>query len=354
MTRETASYKILFILFEGYKDMNQNNHDKRKKIILALILATIIVIISFIYNNYIARAEPISKSGFYFNTVIEIQLNDSTDESLIDDCFALADSYEHYFSRTLKDSDIYNLNHAGGGPVTVHDETLELIQAGIYYGTLSEGAFDISIGALTDLWDITNNDGTIPDAADIEAAAATVGYEQINIAGNTINLTTPGMMLDLGGIAKGYAADAMKKYLNEHGVHEGFVNLGGNVLTLGEKSDGSSYRIGIREPFGTDGSIITSVEVSDKSIVTSGRYERYFEKDGKIYHHILNPDTGYPYDNDLNSVTILSDSSMEGDALSTICFSLGMEKGMAFISSLPDVEAIFIDTDNQIHDTRSL
>lgn len=331
--------------------MNQDNHDRRKKIILALLLATVIVIISFIYNNYIAQAEPISKSGFYFNTVIEIQLNDTTDESLIDACFELADTYEHYFSRTLKGSDIYNLNHADGGPVTVHDETLELIEAGIYYGQLSNGAFDISIGALSDLWDITNNDGTIPNAADIEAAAATVGYEQINIAGNTIRLTTPGMMLDLGGIAKGYAADAMKEFLNEHGVHEGFVNLGGNVLTLGEKADGSSYRIGIREPFGADGSIITAVEVDDKSVVTSGRYERYFEKDGHIYHHILNPATGYPYDNDLNGVTILSDSSMEGDALSTICFALGMEKGMELITSMPNVEAIFIDTDNQLHYT---
>lgn len=331
--------------------MNQNNYDRRKKIILALLLATAIVIISFIYNNYIASAEPISKSSFYFNTVIEIQLNDTTDESLIDDCFALADTYEHYFSRTLEGSDIYKLNHANGAKVTVHDETLELIQAGIYYGKLSEGAFDISIGALTELWDIPNNDSIIPVQNDIEAAAATVGYDQIVIDGNTVTLKNPDMMLDLGGLAKGYAADAMKEYLNANGAHEGFINLGGNVLTLGEKADGSTYRIGIRKPFSESGEIITAVEVDDKSIVTSGRYERYFEKDGRIFHHILNPDTGYPYDNDLNGVTILSDSSMEGDALSTICFALGMEKGMEFISSMPGIEAIFIDTDNQLHYT---
>lgn len=332
--------------------MNQINHDRRKKIVIALLLATVTVIISFIYNNYIAQTDPITKSGFYFNTVIEIQLNDTTDESLIDACFELADTYEHYFSRTLKDSDIYLLNHANGAPVTVHDETLELVRAGIYYGALSDGAFDISIGALTELWDITNNDGVIPDAADITAAAATVDYRQIVIDGSTVTLTNPDMMLDLGGIAKGYAADSMKEYLNANGVHEGFINLGGNVLTLGEKADGSAYRIGIRKPFSESGEIITAVEVDDKSIVTSGRYERYFEKDGTIYHHILNPDTGYPYDNDLNGVTILSDSSMEGDALSTICFALGMEKGMEFISSMPGVEAIFIDTDNQLHYTK--
>lgn len=332
--------------------MNQINHDKRKKIMLALILATIIVIITFVYNNYIKDPAPIAKNGFYFNTVIAIQLNDTTEEALIDDCFALADTYEHYFSRTLEDSDIYRINHAGGSPVEVHDETAELIRAGIKYGKMSSGVFDISIGALTDLWDIPNNTGVIPDAASIREAAETVDYTQIHVEGNTVTLKDPNAKLDLGGIVKGYAADKMKEYLNAHGAHEGFINLGGNVLTLGEKSDGSSYRIGIRKPFSEEGETITAVEVKDQSIVTSGRYERYFEKDGHIYHHILDPFTGYPYDNDLNGVTIISDSSMEGDALSTICFALGMEKGMEFIQSMPHVNAVFIDTDNHLHDTR--
>lgn len=332
--------------------MNQMNHDKRKKIVLALILATIIVIITYLYNNYIKDSEPIAKNGFYFNTVIAIQLNDTTDEALIDDCFALADTYEHYFSRTLEGSDIYQINHADGAPVEVHDETAELIRAGIKYGELSDGSFDITIGALTDLWDIPNNTGDIPDEAAIRKAVDTVDYTQIRVEGNSVTMKDPDAKLDLGGIAKGYAADQMKKYLNAHGAHEGFINLGGNVLTLGEKSDGSPYHIGIRKPFSEEGETITAVDVADQSIVTSGRYERYFEKDGHIYHHILDPFTGYPYDNDLNGVTILSDSSMEGDALSTICFALGMEKGMEFIQSMPDVDAIFIDTDNKLHDTR--
>ena len=332
--------------------MNQMNHDKRKKIVLALILATIIVIITYLYNNYIKDSEPIAKNGFYFNTVIAIQLNDTTDEALIDGCFALADTYEHYFSRTLEGSDIYQINHADGAPVEVHDETAELIRAGIKYGELSDGSFDITIGALTDLWDIPNNTGDIPDEAAIRKAVDTVDYTQILVEGNSVTMKDPDAKLDLGGIAKGYAADQMKKYLNAHGAHEGFINLGGNVLTLGEKSDGSPYHIGIRKPFSEEGETITAVDVADQSIVTSGRYERYFEKDGHIYHHILDPFTGYPYDNDLNGVTILSDSSMEGDALSTICFALGMEKGMEFIQSMPDVDAIFIDTDNKLHDTR--
>lgn len=337
------------------------NHHKRKKIAAALVLATILVILTYIFNNYLFQQEPLVKNGFYFNTIIAIQLNDSQDEALIDTCFDMANTYEHYFSRTLKGSDIYNINHANGAPVEVHDETAELIRYGIAFGDLSGGVFDISIGALTDLWDIPNNNGTIPAQSQIDAALATVDYRQITVDGNTVTLGNPDAALDLGGIAKGYAADRMREYLNANGACEGFINLGGNVLTLGQKANDEPYHIGIRKPFGEDGETITAVDVTDRSIVTSGRYERYFEKDGHIYHHILDPKNGYPYDNGLNGVTILSDSSMVGDALSTICFALGQEKGTEFLSSMPSndflnptlaaettLQAIFIDENNEL------
>lgn len=337
------------------------NHHKRKKIVAALVLATILVILTYIFNNYLFQQEPLVKNGFYFNTIIAIQLNDSQDESLIDTCFDMANTYEHYFSRTLEGSDIYNINHANGAPVEVHDETAELIRYGIAFGDLSDGVFDISIGALTDLWDIPNNNGTIPAQTQIDAALATVDYRQITVDGNTVTLGNPDAALDLGGIAKGYVADRMREYLNANGACEGFINLGGNVLTLGQKANDEPYHIGIRKPFGEDGETITAVDVTDRSIVTSGRYERYFEKDGHIYHHILDPKNGYPYDNGLNGVTILSDSSMAGDALSTICFALGQEKGTEFLSSMPSndflnpilaaettLQAIFIDENNEM------
>ena len=337
------------------------NHHKRKKIVAALVLATILVILTYIFNNYLFQQEPLVKNGFYFNTIIAIQLNDSQDESLIDTCFDMANTYEHYFSRTLEGSDIYNINHANGAPVEVHDETAELIRYGIAFGDLSGGVFDISIGALTDLWDIPNNNGTIPAQTQIDAALATVDYRQITVEGNTVTLGNPDAALDLGGIAKGYVADRMREYLNANGACEGFINLGGNVLTLGQKANDEPYHIGIRKPFGETGETITAVDVTDRSIVTSGRYERYFEKDGHIYHHILDPKNGYPYDNGLNGVTILSDSSMAGDALSTICFALGQEKGTEFLSSMPSndflnpilatettLQAIFIDENNEM------
>lgn len=321
--------------------------------ILSLLFLMAIVLFLLVNRDRITNPKPIQKTGFYFNTVISVQLNDTDDPDLLDGCFAIADKYEHLFSRTLPGSEIYAINHAGGKPVTVSDETIELLKLGKEFGELSEGRFDITIGALSSLWDIPNNTDTIPSSEAIKEALATVDYSQIQISGNTVTVRNPNTQIDLGGIAKGYLADAMKQYLNENGCHEGIINLGGNVLTIGPKKSGENYHIGIRKPFGEDDmDIITTVDVDDKSVVSSGRYERYFEKDGKIYHHILDTTTGMPYDNGLNGVTIISDSSVYGDALSTICFSLGLEDGMKLINSMDGCEAIFVDAKNGLHYSR--
>lgn len=307
------------------------------------------------------NASPVSKSGFYFNTVITVTIYDNSKEDLLDECFSLADTYEHYFSNTIEDSDISLINAAGQTPVAVHDETIELLQKGIYYGELSNGKFDITIGNLSDLWDISTkalleetDASMIPSDEEIAGALATVDYHGIQIDGNMVSLTTPDARIDLGGIAKGYIADKMKEFLNQNGVTSGIINLGGNVLTLGEKSDGSNYRIGIQKPFSSDGTSIAAVEISDASVVSSGVYERYFEVDGVSYHHILDTETGYPYDNGLLGVTIISSDSVDGDALSTTCFSLGLEDGMTLIEALPDTEAIFITDDYELHNSSGI
>ena len=153
-------------------------------------------------------------------------------------------------------------------------------------------------------------------------------------------------MVDLGAIAKGYIADKIKDYLIKHKVNNALINLGGNILCVGDKMT-EGYRIGITNPQKTDESII-STKVENKSVVTSGIYQRQMKVNHHVYHHILNPHTGYSYDNGLASVTIVSPTSIQGDALSTVCFSLGLEKGKALIESLDNVEACFIDTNNQI------
>ena len=294
------------------------------------------------------NTEPVTKTGFYFDTVIQITLYDSSKEHLIDACFEMAEAFEKLVSATVTDSDIDRLNRAGGTPVAVSEETLALLKEGLSYCRMSRGAFDITIGALSNLWDIKNNPGRLPDQSDIDHACATVGYEYILIDGNEVTLTNPETQLDLGAIAKGYIADRMKEYLVENGVTQGIINLGGNVLTLGPKADGTSYKIGIQRPFAEDGSSIMTVEVTDQTVVTSGIYQRYFESDGVIYHHILDPDTGYPIQNGLLSVTIICEKSVDGDALSTTCFALGPEKGMELVESLADTEAVFITDDYKI------
>ena len=291
------------------------------------------------------NAESVTKTGFYFDTVIQITLYDNSKEHLIDDCFNMAGKFEKLVSTTVADSDIDRLNRAGGTPVTVSEETLTLVEKGLSYCTMSQGAFDITIGALTNLWDIKDNPGRLPDQADIDHACSTISYENILIDGNEVTLTNPETQLDLGAIAKGYIADQMKEYLMENGVTQGIINLGGNVLALGPKPDGTAYKIGIQCPFAEDGSSLMTVEVTDRAVVTSGIYQRYFELDGVIYHHILDPNIGYPFQNGLLSVTIICEKSVDGDALSTTCFALGLEKGMALVESLADTEAVFITED---------
>ena len=288
------------------------------------------------------KKEPVTKHGFYFDTVIQITLYDDSKEALIDDCFAMAEAFQKRISKTEKGSDIYEINHANGASVFVSEDTLALLEISKKYESLSGGSFDITIGALADLWDITNNPGDLPSQEAITEALSTTGIENIKISGNQVTLNNPDTRLELGGVAKGYMADQMKEYLNAQGIQEGFINLGGNVLLLGPKSSKEPYAIGIQKPFSPEGTPMFTVKPMDGSVVSSGVYQRYFEKDGRIYHHILDPSTGYPYENGLLSVTILCPSSADGDALSTTCFSLGLEQGMALVEELEDTEAVFI------------
>lgn len=315
----------------------------------------VLLIVSILTGCSDSGANTVSKSGFYFDTVITITLYDTENETYINDCFELAEKYENMFSNTIDTSDISKINaNAGQNAVTVSDETIEIIEKSIYYSKLSDGSLDITIGKLSDLWNFSeiakniDNDeneteaSVIPPEDDIIQALDTVDYTGITISGNDVMLQNPNTKLDLGAIAKGYIADQMKEYLNSKNVKSGIINLGGNVLTIGKKNDNSDYTVGIQKPFDEQGSTIAKLKISDKSVVTSGIDQRFYKVDGKIYHHILDTKTGYPVENDLLSVTIISDSSCDGDALSTTCYSLGKEKGMELIENLDNVEAVFI------------
>lgn len=299
------------------------------------------------------------RTGFYFDTVIAISLYDRKDPAILDACMQKCAHYEDLLSAQKKNSDVWNINHSAPQAVKVSPETLALAKTALHYAKLSEGAFDPTIGRLSDLWNFTGDPpGPVPDPKQLKALASHVGFEKLKVDedASTIALTDKEAALDLGGIAKGFIADELKTYLLAQGVHSAIINLGGNVLLVGGKTTSSTFSdfaVGIQEPFGATGDFAAVVEAQDKSIVSSGTYERYFKSGGKLYHHLLNPQTGYPVQNGLSGVTIVSDRSVDGDALSTTCFILGEKKGLQLINSLPDTEVMFIHTDGSLSYSRN-
>lgn len=291
-------------------------------------------------------------SAFLLNTHCEIILYNETDQDLINDTFALCREYENQLSWTIPDSEVSQLNNRIINQVS--DSTANLLQEALKYSELSAGALDISIGSVTDLWDFTSGSEIVPSAESIQKALKTVNYKNIQVNNNQVSFINADSKIDLGAIAKGYIADQMKACLVEKGVKSAIINLGGNVLCIGTKADNTGFTIGIQKPF-KEG-YVAAVHLNDfyQSVVTSGIYERFFEKDGHFYHHILDPETGMPVNNDLASVTIISEQSVTGDALSTACFVLGLEKGMELINSQDNIHAVFLDQEGNLHFSEKL
>lgn len=306
------------------------------------------LILMFFLTGCGASHEPIVRTGFYFDTVIRITIYDSNKEDCLDTCFELAQKYENMLSPTVEGSDIWKINHSNGEPVEVSDETVMLLETALLYCDITDGLIDITIEPLNELWDFHTKE-QIPSKADISEALSHIDYNNILIDSNTVTILDPKASVSLGFIAKGFIADKMKEYLISQDINNAIIDLGGNILAVGSKPDGSLFKFGIQKPFDEQGTPIAMLSVTDKSLVTSGVYERCYYQNDILYHHILNPIDGYPVRNNLLSVTILSDSSVMGDALSTSCFVLGLEDGMKLVESLDNVEAVFITDDYVLH-----
>lgn len=322
-------------------------------------------------DTSITGNEPISISSIKLNTAVQITIYDSQDKALLDDCLALCDKYELVFSRTNEKSELYKLNHrkdtsdkdpnadgqttpypVSGTADTWHisEDLASLLSQGLSITRESDGAFDIAIAPLTSLWDFTAEDPKVPDDAAIQKALPLCSSDGVTIDGQDITLPSDDIQFDVGAIAKGYIADRMKDLLVKKGVKSAIINLGGNVLCIGSKPDGTPFKVGIQKPFADRNETEAVMDITGKSVVSSGIYERCFKQGGKLYHHILNPQTGYPYDNGLISVTIISDQSVDGDALSTTCFALGLKDGLKFAEK-KGVQAVFITEDYELHYT---
>lgn len=300
-----------------------------------------------------AGTKSITRSGFFFDTLVNITIYDTDNEALLDECFEMCDHYEHLLSITRKESDISMINTADAEDIAVSPDTYMLISEAGRYFELSGGKLDITVAPLSLLWTEARNDKVPPSDAQIKELLTHVGFDKITLDpdNSSISRSDPETMLDMGALAKGYIADRLRDLLTERGVHSAVISLGGNITTIGTKPDGSPFKIGIQKPFGQSGEVAAALNISDLSVVTSGIYERCFTYDNRLYHHILDPATGYPADTDLYSATIICPSSLDGDALSTICLLYGLEDAEELINNTPGTEAVFITRDDRLHYT---
>jgi thiamine biosynthesis lipoprotein len=314
--------------------------------------ACLLTAVLFFGTGCSKKDTSISMTGFYFDTVVQIELWGTEDTTILEECKRICEEKEALLSRTREGSDIWRLNHANGEALALSEETLYLLRAAKEYAKQSDGMFDITIAPLQELWDIPNRIDGIPSQEEIDEVLLHVNIDFLEVEDGYARLTDPEAAVDLGGIAKGYIADYLKTYLVEQGVTSAMINLGGNVLAIGGKPSTGSFTVGVQRPFTARGESIESLQISDLSVVSSGVYERYLEWEGIQYHHILNPKTGYPVQTDLYQATILSQSSMEGDAWSTIAVLLGSEEAEQCFEQRKEIEAILVTDTYEVIDLR--
>lgn len=293
------------------------------------------------------KVEKSTQTALLLDTIVSVTCygegSDEAANAAIDEIKRI----EAIFSPYIETSEIYNINHnAHSAPVKVTDEVMSVLKEALRICALTDGAFDITIKPLVDLWNIKAENPSVPSQDAIAEAKSKVDWTKVELSDGTVRLGAEGMMLDLGGAAKGYAADCAVKVIRDHGIKDAILDLGGNVYAMGSSEKGSPWRIGLQDPDGKRGEYFKAEELSDLSCVTSGSYERYFESDGRIYHHIINPKTGYCADEGLISVSVIGKSSFEADMLSTAIFVMGAEKFEKIKDNFDIVKYITVDKTN--------
>ena len=297
-----------------------------KKTVLLLIIISLCTLFSSCNDTLVSR------QGFYFDTMVNISVN-SSDADSVQSAFDVCKSLENVFSRTKEGSELWKINNKKNSSLS--PQMKEVLDFSLSLSAMTDGAFDVTSGKLTELWNIKNR--TVPPSDDeIENALKNTGYNNVSLSPIDIGETT----VDLGAVAKGYAADIIRKELLDRNVKEAIIDLGGNIALIGE------YTVGIRNPFSPD-EIFAKITLKDKSAVTSGSYQRYFDYDGKRYHHIIDARTGKCAESGLSSVTVISTSSLEADALSTAIFILGKD-GLSLCEKFPDADVLIIDSEGNV------
>lgn len=289
------------------------------------------------------------RTAFALDTVITVTVYGGCSERIWDDCFDELERLEMLFSVTREGSELSRINAANGAAVAVSRETMELLTLATQISAMTGGAFDMTVRPVTKLWNFTAEQPSLPDAALLASACERVDYRRISLGDGSVTVNGE---LEPGGIAKGYIADRLRELLIENDVTSALIDLGGNIVAVGDKG-GEPFRIGIKDPANV-ASLAAIVQVSDRSVVTSGTYERGFTLNGVRYHHLLDPKNGMPVQNGLASVTIVSESSALADALSTACFVMGEQAARELLIAFPEVQAMFIYEDGRLSVTDGL
>lgn len=293
-------------------------------------------------------AKELESMVFAMDTVMTMRLYGGSEE-LIKSLEGRIKELEGLFSVTDTGSEIYELNHTGSAELS--DDTIDLVTRGLELSEATGGALDLTVYPIVRAWGFTTGEYRVPDEDELRELLQKCDHEKINISGSTASIGE-GMELDLGAVAKGYTADVLTAMVKEAGVKSALLDLGGNISLIGEKPGGGSWGVGVRDPFSEEN--IGVLRLVDCMAVTSGSYERNFEQNGKVYHHIIDPDSGMPADSGLASVTIVGKEGTLCDGLSTALFVIGLENGLELWGSTDDFEAVFVTDDGEIFITEGL
>lgn len=321
----------------------------KRSIYLAPVLLLLLLVTSCGVPN---QDQGVTRTSYMLDTVIHITLyggKEEENEAILTQTMEEINRLEDLLSVEREGSDLDRLAKAAGREwVEISPECEEALTQAKTYWALSSGYFDVTTGPLIDLWHIRNGEGHYPTAEELAMTLPLISSEDLLVEKGRAYLAREGMKANLGAIAKGYIADRVKVFLLDRGVEHALIDLGRNILLVGGRPNGGDFRIGVQDPFHPEETSARHVvKAVDKSLVTSGVYERYFEYEGVRYHHIMDPFTGFPADRGVVSATIISDESAQGDALSTACLLLGPEEGLALIESIPGAEALLIGEDGQ-------
>lgn len=285
-------------------------------------------------RNKLYENQAVTRDVFAMDTYMKVTAYGKNGDTAVDQAVAEIERLELLLSTEKTESEIYGINLHGEGSLS--DDTLKILKYSMDIHESTNGMFDITIYPLMKAWGFTTKEYRVPQKEEIRELLSGVDASKIKLNQENRYVALPGnMQIDLGGIAKGYTSQKIMEILKDNGVESGLVSLGGNVQCHGKKPDGSLWKIGIKKP-DTSRDYIGILEVSDKAVITSGGYERYFEENGERYHHILNPTTGYPAQSGLTSVSVISQDGTLADALSTALFVMGKEDAVDYWRSHSD------------------